>query len=116
MLTNGKTMMMMMMIMIMMMKKRNTQLLRYVTDLYINGAHHTSSSNYLLASTFSLLIQPFGQVLGDHTGLQQNHIWTEDELKEKLTTLYHHRPQTTADHAAHSVVSILSELYERIEE
>jgi hypothetical protein len=29
--------------------------------------------------------------LGDHIGRQQNHIWSEDELKEKLSKLYHHK-------------------------
>ena len=35
--------------------------------------------------------------LGDHTGRQQNHIWTPTELKEKMSTLYHHEPKTLAD-------------------
>lgn len=35
--------------------------------------------------------------LGDHTGRQQNHIWTPSELQEKMSTLYHHEPKTLAD-------------------
>lgn len=50
------------------------------------------------------LLQPYGQVIGDHTGLLQNHIWKEGELKEKLTTLYHHKPQTYTDHAMQKTV------------
>lgn len=42
--------------------------------------------------------------LGDHSGLQQNHIWTENELKEKLETLYHHKPQTFMDKIAHGAM------------
>jgi len=34
---------------------------------------------------------------GDHTGRQQNHIWTKDELHEKMTTLYRHKPKTIGD-------------------
>jgi hypothetical protein len=29
--------------------------------------------------------------LGDHIGRQQNHIWLEEELNEKLSKLYHHK-------------------------
>lgn len=42
--------------------------------------------------------------IGDHIGLQQNHIWTKEELDEKLTTLYHHRPKTITDHFVHNFV------------
>jgi hypothetical protein len=56
----------------------------------------------------SHLSQPYGNVLGDHTGLLQNHIWKEEELKEKLTTLYHHKPQTMVDHVTQKVVRIIS--------
>lgn len=34
---------------------------------------------------------------GDHTGRQQNHIWTKEELKEKMSTLYRHKPKTFGD-------------------
>lgn len=63
------------------------------------------SPKYVSNSHLVHLPQPFGQVLGDHTGLLQNHIWTEAELQEKLTTLYHHKPQTYTDHAMQKVVS-----------
>lgn len=36
--------------------------------------------------------------LGDHTGLQQNHIWSKEELEEKMSTLYRHEPKTLSDH------------------
>lgn len=35
--------------------------------------------------------------LGDHTGLQQNHIWTPEELEQKMSTLYHYKPKTFTD-------------------
>lgn len=38
---------------------------------------------------------------GDHLGLQQNHIWTEAEINEKMSVLYHHKPKTLADHLMH---------------
>jgi hypothetical protein len=46
----------------------------------------------------------YKQILGDHTGLQQNHIWTESELQEKLSVLYHHKPHTYADHFMHKLM------------
>lgn len=35
---------------------------------------------------------------GDHTGRQQNHIWTKEELKTAMTTLYRHQPKSFSDH------------------
>jgi hypothetical protein len=35
--------------------------------------------------------------LGDHIGRQQNHIWTLEELDEKMNTLYRHKPQSFSD-------------------
>jgi hypothetical protein len=35
---------------------------------------------------------------GDHTGRQQNHIWTKEELDTAMTTLYRHQPKTFSDH------------------
>lgn len=34
---------------------------------------------------------------GDHTGRQQNHIWTKQELETAMTTLYRHEPKTIPD-------------------
>jgi len=45
-------------------------------------------------------------VLGDHTGLQQNHIWTPEELKEKMKDLHRHKPQTIADHVMNKLVNL----------
>ena len=42
--------------------------------------------------------------LGDHLGLQQNHIWTEAEIYEKMSTLYHHKPTSFADHLMHKFI------------
>lgn len=56
---------------------------------------------------FYTCAQPYGQTLGDHTGLLQNHIWREEELQEKLSTLYHHKPQTFVDHVMQKTVSIV---------
>jgi hypothetical protein len=36
--------------------------------------------------------------IGDHTGRLQNHIWSKDEIAEKMGTLYRHKPKTTMDH------------------
>jgi hypothetical protein len=44
-------------------------------------------------------------VAGDHTGRQQNHIWSKEELKEKMSTLYRHKPQSISDYITNSVVS-----------
>ncbi len=42
--------------------------------------------------------------LGDHTGRQQNHIWSEDEIKERMDTLYRHKPATIGDIIVNSMV------------
>jgi uncharacterized membrane protein YcgQ (UPF0703/DUF1980 family) len=44
---------------------------------------------------------------GDHTGRQQNHIWTKEELNEAMTTLYRHKPTTFVDRAVQTVVCML---------
>jgi hypothetical protein len=36
-------------------------------------------------------------VLGDHTGRQQNHIWSEEEVNEVRANLYKHKPVTFSD-------------------
>eukprot|EP01039_Chlorochromonas_danica_P004928 gene4928-5410_t len=42
--------------------------------------------------------------MGDHMGRQQNHIWTKEELHEKMTTLYRHKPETFTDHAMNKLM------------
>lgn len=37
-------------------------------------------------------------VAGDHTGRQQNHIWSKEEIDEALNTLYRHKPETISDY------------------
>ena len=46
----------------------------------------------------------YDYAIGDHTGRQQNHIWSEEELNEKLSTLYRHKPVTIADHVMNKLV------------
>jgi hypothetical protein len=41
---------------------------------------------------------------GDHSGRQQNHIWSKDEIDEQLKNLYRHRPATFGDKVVQSVV------------
>lgn len=43
-------------------------------------------------------------VAGDHTGRQQNHIWTKEEIDEALNTLYRHKPKTFSDYAMNYLV------------
>ena len=45
---------------------------------------------------------------GDHSGRQQNHIWSKDEIDEQLQNLYRHRPATFGDKVVQSVVSEMS--------
>lgn len=40
---------------------------------------------------------PCKDSLGDHLGLLQNHIWSAEELKEKMSKLYHYEPKTLTD-------------------
>jgi hypothetical protein len=39
--------------------------------------------------------------MGDHSGRLQNHIWTKEEINDKMSTLYHHNPVTFTDHLVH---------------
>jgi hypothetical protein len=43
-------------------------------------------------------------VQGDHTGRQQNHIWTKEELEEKMSTLYRHKPKSVSDQVANKLM------------
>ena len=46
--------------------------------------------------------------LGDHTGLQQNHIWTLEELEIKMNEEPKHKPKTITDHVMNKLVSIFN--------
>ena len=46
----------------------------------------------------------YDQDMGNHTGRQQNHIWTDEELTEKMSKLYHHVPKNMGDHAVHKLM------------
>eukprot|EP01041_Mallomonas_annulata_P011014 gene11014-23010_t len=35
---------------------------------------------------------------GDHTGRQQNHIWSREEIEERFNNLYRYEPQNLTDH------------------
>eukprot|EP01041_Mallomonas_annulata_P011015 gene11015-23011_t len=38
-------------------------------------------------------------ICGDHMGRQQNHIWSKNEVEERLNNLYRYEPVTYSDHA-----------------
>eukprot|EP00607_Mallomonas_marina_P010739 CAMPEP_0182421786 /NCGR_PEP_ID=MMETSP1167-20130531/7277_1 /TAXON_ID=2988 /ORGANISM="Mallomonas Sp, Strain CCMP3275" /LENGTH=270 /DNA_ID=CAMNT_0024599263 /DNA_START=265 /DNA_END=1077 /DNA_ORIENTATION=- len=40
----------------------------------------------------------------DHLGRQQNHIWTKEEIDDKLNNLYRHQPQTFSDHVMNNLM------------
>ena len=42
--------------------------------------------------------------IGDHSGRQQNHIWSKEEIAEKMSTLYRHIPQTFSDHVMNKLM------------
>ena len=44
---------------------------------------------------------------GDHSGRQQNHIWSSEEIDERLASIYRHQPVTLADKMMNSLVSII---------
>jgi competence transcription factor ComK len=46
--------------------------------------------------------------LGDHTGRQQNHIWSEEEVRERMATLYRHTPVTWSDRIVNVMVIQIS--------
>jgi len=42
---------------------------------------------------------------GDHSGRQQNHIWSAEEINDQLKTLYRHKPETLSDKFMNTIVS-----------
>ena len=50
-----------------------------------------SSTPHALGLPKKEAAQFYASTLGSHTGRQQNHIWTDEELSEKLSKLYHHK-------------------------
>lgn len=44
-------------------------------------------------------------VAGDHSGRQQNHIWTKEELDEALVDLHRHKPSTVSDHVVRGIMN-----------
>ena len=73
----------------------------------INDAVHFRSS----AGTHPLIAKKSQEMCdieeGDHTGRQQNHIWNQEELNEKMSTLYHHQPKTVSDHVMNTLMFTL---------
>ena len=47
---------------------------------------------------------------GDHSGRQQNHIWSKEEIDSELKALYRHKPVTIPDKITNAVVSIINNL------
>lgn len=45
--------------------------------------------------------------IGDHTGRQQNHIWSKEEINEVRETMYRHKPETMVDKATQFVMHSL---------
>jgi hypothetical protein len=41
----------------------------------------------------------------DHTGRQQNHIWTKEEIDAELKSLYRHKPENITDTIVNKIVS-----------
>lgn len=51
------------------------------------------------------------ELLGDHSGRQQNHIWSAEELEEKMSTLYRHKPKTVTDHVMNKLMYTLYDVF-----
>ena len=49
--------------------------------------------------------------MADHIGRQQNHIWSKDELEEKMTTLYRHKPKSISDHVMNKLMYSLYNIF-----
>lgn len=62
----------------------------------VYGINHTDEGSQYLTDH---------SAVGDHSGRQQNHIWTKDEIDAELKSLYRHQPVTFADKIVNKVVS-----------
>ncbi len=84
-----------------------------VSNLFLTQGFKTTSEIYdvhFRASNRPHPLFPNGIVqdrLGDHTGRQQNHIWSEKEVEERMATLYRHTPVTISDRIVNSMASLL---------
>jgi hypothetical protein len=80
---------------------------------------YTSSSDFLNISTRNVYTAPDFNLkadtikrstdadIGNHLGRQQNHIWTKDEINDRLQNLYRHQPQSITDHIMNKLVMII---------
>mmetsp|Transcript_1078 Transcript_1078/g.1749 ORF Transcript_1078/g.1749 Transcript_1078/m.1749 type:complete len:403 (-) Transcript_1078:173-1381(-) len=57
---------------------------------------------------------PADASMSDHLGRQQNHIWSAQELQEKMSTLYRHEPKTVSDHIMHKLMYTLYNIFNRV--
>ena len=48
---------------------------------------------------------------GDHSGRQQNHIWSEEEINDQLKSLYRHKPETLSDKFMNTIVSAVLQFF-----
>lgn len=46
----------------------------------------------------------YEKFIGDHSGRMQNHIWSPEEIEEKKSTLYRHKPKTLSDHVMNKLM------------
>ncbi len=65
------------------------------TNKHLNEKHVQAAQEYELHA----------HKAADHLGRQQNHIWDREEINERLTTLYQHKPQTLSDKFMNGFVS-----------
>ena len=83
-------------------------LLYTATSDFIN----ISSRNVYTAPDFNLKADAIKKStdadIGDHLGRQQNHIWSKEEINDRLQNLYRHQPQSITDHIMNKLVMIIN--------
>jgi len=68
----------------------------------------SSTQNPLLALKLKESKEAYDKTLGDHTGRQQNAIYTEEDIIEARRTMYKHKPSTLMDHVMNKVRYLLT--------
>eukprot|EP00600_Ochromonadales_sp_CCMP1393_P005257 CAMPEP_0174966838 /NCGR_PEP_ID=MMETSP0004_2-20121128/7251_1 /TAXON_ID=420556 /ORGANISM="Ochromonas sp., Strain CCMP1393" /LENGTH=375 /DNA_ID=CAMNT_0016215905 /DNA_START=68 /DNA_END=1195 /DNA_ORIENTATION=- len=79
-----------------------------VKDYHAHSMHNTSSratsTLYGVYSKSAVDYEMDQMKAADHIGRQQNHIWTNEEIDERLGSMYRHQPVTASDHVMNGLM------------
>lgn len=80
-----------------------TRVLSCVPRALCTGSSSTKTEEKLIEEPLDYEKNP--KLYTDHLGRQQNHIWSKEEIQEKLSGKYRHEPKTVTDKIMNYTVS-----------